>query len=336
MKEPVTLLIPNYNGARFLRETIPALLNQTFRDFQLIVVDNCSTDDSAAFVRSFADPRLRLALHEEHLPVCANFKRAWAMVETPYFATCACDEVYEPKWLEAMVGLLESRPDAFFACCKADSADENGKPYLAHQERYKATFWPREEPAVFTRDKHVVEFLHGDFLIITTGVFRTSAAEAIGPLNEQSTFAGDWEYWVRGLLAGFTIIGTHRRLVHYRRHADMTTRKLNTNLSRFRDELDMVRWIAQAAFQAGLLNSPETDCHVVRNTLLDDFAGRLAARDFEGADQLLSFGVENIPHFRGSVFHRLAQAARMLRRPGGLALQAAEWAALRLRSLARG
>lgn len=123
MNESVTLLIPNYNGARFLREIIPALLRQTYGNFKLIVVDNCSEDDSAAVAHSFSDSRVQLKLHDEHLPVCANFKRARTFVDTPMFATCAVDEVYEPEWLEVMVDLLQRRADAFFACCKADSAD---------------------------------------------------------------------------------------------------------------------------------------------------------------------------------------------------------------------
>ena len=93
MSEPVTLLIPNFNGARWLRESIPALLRQTFPHFRLVVVDNKSTDDSAALVHSFNDPRLRLVLHDEHVTVCGNFRTRQSWSIRRFYATCACDEV---------------------------------------------------------------------------------------------------------------------------------------------------------------------------------------------------------------------------------------------------
>jgi GT2 family glycosyltransferase len=329
MSEPVTLLIPNFNGARWLRESIPALLRQSFPHFRLVVVDNKSTDDSAELVRSFADPRLRLVEHDEHVPVCGNFQRAQKLVDTPFYATCACDEVYEPKWLEVMMGLLEREPDAFFACCKADSADEHGQIYLAPQERFKSTFWPREEPAVFSRERDVIRFLQGNYLIITTGVFRTSATNVVGPLNEQAVFTGDWEYWVRGLLAGFTIIGTHQRLVHYRRHDQMTTRKMNADLRRFGDELETIRWITQQVFDHRLRRSPEPDYRLVRNTLLCEYAAGLSRGDAV-TNELLQYGEANIPGFRGSFFHRVAKMAGRLGRVGGFSLRAGQWSYLRL------
>ena len=119
------------------------------------------------------------------------------------------------------MGLLERQPDAFFACCKADSGPTKARPNLPRipqgtvQKHILAK--GRTRTAVFSRERGVISFLKGNYLIITTGVFRTSATNVIGPLNEQAVFTGDWEYWVRGLLAGFTIIDcTHQRLVHYR------------------------------------------------------------------------------------------------------------------------
>src|SRR5262249_13921067 len=160
-----------------------------------------------------------------------------------------------------------------------DSADENGRVYLAAAERYKGSFWPTEEPCVFDRARHLPLLLQASFLICTTGLYRTSAARAIGPIDEQHNFAGDWQYWVRGLVAGYTVIGTHRPLVHYRRHARMTTKVYNANLYRFQDELQVIEWIAQTGYEQGLLPSPEPNYGLVRNTLLSEYAARLSVGD---------------------------------------------------------
>ena len=332
MTRLVTLLVPNYNGSRFLPEILPRLLAQTFTDFEILVVDNCSTDGSVEVVRRFADPRLRLVEAAEHVPILPNFNRAIALVQTPFFATCAVDEVYEPGWLEVIMGLHDRQPDAFFACCKANSADDAGKVYCAGPERYKASFWPANEPCVFDARRYVSALMRGSFFICTTGVFRTSATDQIGPLDESRPFVSDWQYYVRGLLAGFTIIGTHEPLVHYRRHAGMLTRVFAADLSRFHQELEMIEWIAQAGHEQGMLESAQPDYRLVRNTVMSELAGRLARGDRQGADQLLAFAREKIPGFRGSVYDHLLDTSRRFGKYGGQALQLCESAFLRLLS----
>ncbi len=336
MNEPVTLLIPNYNGGRFLRETLTALLRQTFANFTLMVHDNCSTDDSVAIVRSFTDPRVRLVQAPDHVRITANFNRAIALVKTEFFATCSHDEVYEPEWLEVMLGLLRRQPSAFFACCKADSADEAGRVYLAGPERYKGSFWPRAEPCVFEGPRHIADLMTASYLILTTGVFRTDLFRHIGPIDEQYQFISDWKLWILGLLAGYSVIGTHRRLVHYRRHKYMTTHVLTADFTRFREELEFIRWIAKTGYERGVFPHARPDYSLVRNTLLSEFAGRLAAGQFTDAATLLAFGADNIPQFRGSLAHRLARLASRFGRLGGETLKAMETSYLYLRTTLKG
>jgi hypothetical protein len=232
-----------------------------------------------------------------------------------------------------MVRLLDSHSGAFFACCKADSADENGRVYLANPERYKGSFWPPDEPCLFDRTC-LPRLLRANFCICTTGVYRAECVRRIGPVDEQHNFAGDWQYWARGLIAGYTIVGTHRPLVHYRRHAHAMTRQYAANFYRFQDELDVIRWIAEEGHRHGLLSTPVPDYGLVRNTLMSEYAARLAAGDRENADRLLDFAGERVPGFRGSAYDRLARGARRLGRAGGAGLRALESAYLWL--LARG
>lgn len=324
MDQPVTLLVPNYNYGRYLQQTVPALLGQTYPHFRLIVVDNHSTDDSVAVVRRFDDPRLRLVAHDTHVSISANFDRAMDLVDSPFFATCAADEVYEPQWLEVMMALLASRADAFAACCKANTADAEGRIFLDWPERYKGTFWPPEEPCVMEPARCLPRLLKAAFLIWTTAVFRTEAFHRIGPINHRLGFSGDWEFWIRGLVAGFSIVGTHRPLVHYRRHANMTSKRGLANLERFRDELTIIEWGARAAYEHGWIPAPTPDYNLVRKTLLAEFIVRLSSSDREGARAVLTFGQENIPGFRNSASDRVMRMALLARRLGGLGLRACQ------------
>jgi GT2 family glycosyltransferase len=331
--EPVTLLVPNYNSGKFLRHTLPALLHQTYPACVVRLMDNCSTDDSVAFAEQIGDPRLQVVRATEHLPIMGNFNRAAATVDTPYFALCAADEMYEPSWVAEMVRLLGDHPQAFFAVCKTDSADEEGRVYLADAERYKATFWPTQEPCLFQPVPHAERFQKGNCLLITAGLFRTAAFREIGPLNEDYQFVADWEYWFRGLFAGQVIVGSHRPLVHYRRHVHMTTRKLAADLHRFREEHQLLEWVARERLKRGLAASDQPQFGLLRNTIASEFAARLAAGDHEGADKLLQFATETIPGFQRSFVGRVLRGARIAGRTGGHVLRWAEKGYVRLLAL---
>ena len=335
MTPRVTLLLPVYNGERFLRETLGALLRQTYEAFTLVVCDNASTDGTAAIVREFRDPRLRLWEADAHMPLAQNFNRARSAVTGEYFAWCSYDESYEPGWLGAMVELLDREPRAFAALCKADSIDPDGRIHLAAAEQYKDSFWPPGEPCVFDPALQVRALQRGNYLVLTACLFRASATERIGPLNERLYAVCDWEYWLRGLFEGYSMVGTHRRLVHYRRHPHMTTRRSNADLTRFQQEFELLRWIAESGHARGLLPTPEPDYGLVRNTLLDEFASCLAAGERTAAARVLEFLRASLPRFRGSAPDRALGVALGLGRPAGVALRAAEGAYLHLLARAR-
>ncbi len=334
MAPKVTVLLPVYNGSRYLGETIAALLRQTWRDFALVVCDNASTDDSVAIACRFDDPRLRVWDAREHVPLIANFNRARTAVESEYFAWCSYDESYEPAWLGALVALLDREPRAFAAICKADSIDGDGRVYLANAERYKDTFWPPEEPCVFEPRRQARDLVRGNFPVLTTCLFRTEATEAIGPLSEELYTVADWEYWFRGIFAGWTMVGTHRRLVHYRRHDQMTTRRSNAELTRFRQELELLDRVAPEGHARGFFETDRPDHRLVRNTSLDEFARLLAAGDREGAANLHGFLRGSVPGIAGSPIDHALGVALRAGRVGGMTLRALEVAYLQLHTLA--
>ncbi len=325
---PVTLLIPNYNGSRFLEQTLRQLLSQTYQHFSLLVIDDGSTDHSSEIVRSFSDSRVRWHAGP-HLGLPGNFNRAVEQVSSRYFATCSYDEMYEPDWLGTMVRLLEENPRSYFACCKADSCDEEGRIFLAPPERYKDSFWPGGEPAVFEKRRAVPLLMHGCYLVCTVGLYRTEAFRRIGYFNPEWKFVGDWEHFVRGLLADYTIVGTHRRLAHYRRHKQMATQKLGPML-RFTEYVRLADWIADVAHEHQLLPERRVNHSVTRNQLLSEFADHLSRGNYVSADELLQLARSELPGFRGSSIDFLSHIARTLGRSGGFLLSAVRASLLRI------
>src|SRR3954470_1068595 len=91
----VSIGLPVYNGQRFLAPAVSSLLAQTFADFELVICDNASTDDTEAICRRFAerDPRVRYHRNEQNVGAAPNFNRALALSTGQYFKWAAHDDL---------------------------------------------------------------------------------------------------------------------------------------------------------------------------------------------------------------------------------------------------
>ena len=107
----VTVLMPTYNVASYVKEAIGSVLRQTYRDFELMVIDDCSTDDTVAMVRSIEDPRIRIMQNEKNVGLAENLNRGLSHITTEYVARMDGDDIAEPFWLEKEVAVLDNNPD---------------------------------------------------------------------------------------------------------------------------------------------------------------------------------------------------------------------------------
>lgn len=326
----VTLVIPNYNGARFVGETIESLLAQTFGDFELVFLDDQSTDASLAVAESFSDPRLRVVRSRERVSMAGNWNRCAALVRSPYFVLAHNDDVYEPRFLEVMLPLLSESPGAFMAHCKVQNIDENGLPIMTEQQRYKDSLWPAESPYERPIAEEIAWLRKGNIVIAPTALYRTEAFRAIGPFDERYQFVTDWEYWLRGLLSGYAIVGTQEKLLRWRRHGNSATKALEANLQRFHEEIAVTEWVAREVRERGIDGDPTPQYGLVLNTMTSEFASRLARSDRPGARALMDLALSMIPTFRGSPRHALMRAALAGGTPAGVLLKQGETALLTL------
>lgn len=124
----VSVIIPVYNRAIFVGAAIESILAQTFADFELIVIDDGSTDATPDMVRSFADPRIRLVGHECNLGIPAARNSGLAAARGRYVATLDSDDVAHPKRLERQVAFLDAHPDHALVGSWTADMDENGRP----------------------------------------------------------------------------------------------------------------------------------------------------------------------------------------------------------------
>lgn len=115
----VSIGMPVYNAERYLRETIGAILAQTFGDFELIISDNASTDGSLAICEEFArsDPRVRVVRQETNRGAAANFRYVLDAARAPIFMWAGADDWRSADFLALTYGVLTKRPDVVAVNC---------------------------------------------------------------------------------------------------------------------------------------------------------------------------------------------------------------------------
>ena len=107
----VSVLIPTYNSAPFLDDAIESVLNQTFTDFELLIVDNCSTDNSMEVISKYlSDNRVKYYVNEKNLGSNGNFNRCFSLAKGDYIKCLCSDDKLHPELLEKFVSVMEEDP----------------------------------------------------------------------------------------------------------------------------------------------------------------------------------------------------------------------------------
>jgi glycosyltransferase involved in cell wall biosynthesis len=114
---PVTVVMAVYNAAPFLREAVASVLSQTYRDFELIAVDDSSTDESLAVLQSFDDPRIRIIRHATNMGASVSRNDAIAAARGEMIAIMDGDDVCVPARLERQVAFLDAHPSVGLVGC---------------------------------------------------------------------------------------------------------------------------------------------------------------------------------------------------------------------------
>jgi glycosyltransferase involved in cell wall biosynthesis len=126
----VSIGLPVYNGERHVKDAIQSILGQTLTDFELIISDNASTDDTERICREFAeqDQRIRYDRNPRNLGAAANYNRVFALSTGKYFKWAAHDDMCAPEYLAKCVDVLERHPAVVLCYPRAKIIDDTGIP----------------------------------------------------------------------------------------------------------------------------------------------------------------------------------------------------------------
>jgi len=119
--------VPVYNGEAFLAETVRSVLDQTYRDFELVVLDNASTDATGRIARSFGDPRVRVERNPTTIPQPDNWREVVRRCRAPLIKLVCADDLLHPRCLEYQVGPMEADPGLAVVAARRHMIDERSR-----------------------------------------------------------------------------------------------------------------------------------------------------------------------------------------------------------------
>jgi glycosyltransferase involved in cell wall biosynthesis len=231
VKSPtVSVIVPNYNHSRFLRERLDSILNQTYQDYELILLDDCSTDTSVAILQEYGyyEKVTHLIVNSTNSgSPFLQWKRGLELAVGKYIWIAESDDCAKPSFLHELVNAMEASPTVVLAYCQSMTIDANGRECGLHdwaeplsQGRWRTSYVNQGENEI------------RDFL-----AFRNTIPNASSTLLRKSTlqqvaipldmrFCGDWVTYIRLLRYG-DISFVAKPLSFFRSH-DTTTRVRQT------------------------------------------------------------------------------------------------------------
>lgn len=197
----VSVVLPTFNGARFLAESLDSMLAQTYQTWELIIVDDASSDETPDIIARYMarDQRIRCVRHERNRRLPAALNTGFAAARGAYLTWTSDDNNYYPQALATMARVLDERSDADFVYASFDIVDANGASVGRHLA---------QPPDAFLRG----ETSNACFL------YRRAVYEHLGAYAEDLFLAEDYEYWLRVLLGGHQMVALAEPLYAYRRH----------------------------------------------------------------------------------------------------------------------
>lgn len=201
----VSVVVPSYNHAPYLDRRICSILDQTFQDFDLLVIDDASTDDSPQVLSRYANhPRVTIQRqpHNSGSPF-VQWNRGVRATSAPLVWIAESDDECEPRFLERMVGCLDAHPACGLAYSQSwamDAAGVTDGTLRRWTDSVDATHWCTDY--VNTGRDEIAQYLAVSNTIPNASavVFRREVFEKVGGAPDGMRLAGDWMTWVRMLL----------------------------------------------------------------------------------------------------------------------------------------
>ena len=211
MSKLVSIVLPVYNGEKYLRESVDSILQQSYSNWELLIIDDCSSDSSASIAKAYAatDSRIHYYRNAENMKLPRTLNRGFSLAAGEYLTWTSDDNKYRSNALERMVHALDENPELGFVFASCRVINESGKEI----EYISVT---PDSPRWIVGSNSV-----GACFLYTRRVY-----EAVGEYNPDLVFVEDFDYWQR-ICMKFQAIGISEILYDYRWHKGALTSTMN-------------------------------------------------------------------------------------------------------------
>jgi len=239
MQKPpkVSVCLPVYNGERFLAEAIQSVLKQSFKDFELLIIDDCSHDRSQEIIKDFAasDKRIRFLQNSKNLGLFNNYNECLKMADGQYIKLFAQDDVFHHNIIEEMVNVMENNPQvALVSCTKGwiSETDEKLEPTNAAElgilKPFDKDTYKSANEMVLDSFQRFINCLGEPCTVMFRSIHKDSG------FDTRFKQIGDLEYWYRILQHGDYYF-LSAELCKFRKHQDSATNRNSRSLSALLD-----------------------------------------------------------------------------------------------------
>lgn len=201
MEELVSIVLPVYNGEKYLRESIESILAQTWKNWELIIVDDCSKDHTSEIALEYVemDRRIQYYRNEKNLRLPRNLNRGFSLTKGQFLTWTSDDNLYLPNAIFCMVERLKkSKAEFVFTSCRVIDADGKDIEYMMV-------------------DKRSIKRIVGENPVGACFMYTRKVYEAIGEYDPDYTLVEDIDYWQR-IASRFKTVCISDILYKYRWH----------------------------------------------------------------------------------------------------------------------
>jgi glycosyltransferase involved in cell wall biosynthesis len=210
--------MPVFNTSRYVSVAIESMLKQTYENFEFIIIDDCSEDESVAIIEDYQDPRIKLIKNEENLGISNTRNKGLRAAQGKYIAVFDSDDIAPANRLEKQVSFLEENPEFGLIGGAVQPIGEDGQ-HIGSAWDYPAP--PEEVP---------VRLLFGNYFAQPAVMIRARVLADTEPYNPAFVTAGDYDLWVR-LSRVTRVWNLPEVMLYYRMHGSGITRKTKRDIS---------------------------------------------------------------------------------------------------------
>lgn len=176
----VSIVLPTYNGEKYICESVDSVLNQTFADFELIIVDDCSTDSTPEIIGDFAqkDNRIKIIHNKENKRLPESLNIGFRESKGEYLTWTSDDNIYLPNAIATMVSVLNEKKDTYMVCTDMDLINDIGE-------------------IIGKANKHSNDTIYINDNVGACFLYRAEVLKEIGEYDTSMALVEDYDYWIR-------------------------------------------------------------------------------------------------------------------------------------------